>query len=113
MGEIRLKKVKSLLREEISSMISKRELKDPRIDSLSRISDISLSKDLKYAVVYISYFGEHDICDLTVNALNHSAGFIQGTLGRRLHLRAIPRLTFKSDQSIERGFKMNELLKGL
>ncbi len=111
MSELRLKKVESLLKEEISAMISKKELKDPRLDPPITITGVSVSKDLKHSRVYVSFYKDLENREDLVKTLNHAAGFIQGKLGKRLHLKTIPRLTFYSDNSIERGFKLIQKIK--
>ena len=113
MSEKRLRRVESLLQEEISYMISRREIKDPRIDPLTSVTHIKVSGDLGYAKVYISLFGEDEVREKSVSALNHAAGFIQKSLGKSLHLRSIPKLTFFADTSIEQGFRMTQKIKDL
>lgn len=94
-------------------MISRREVKDPRIDPLTAVTYIKVSGDLGYAKVYISLFGDDETRGKTVNALNHAAGFIQKRLGKKLHLRSIPKLSFVADKSIEQGFRMTQKIKDL
>lgn len=113
MAELRLKRVERLLQEEISSMISGAELKHPKIDSLVRITGAEVARDLSLARIFVSYYGERQAAEQIVEALNHSAGFIQKTLGRRIRLRIIPRLVFIFDESLERGFRIIQKLKDL
>ncbi len=113
MSEKRLKRVESLLKEEISSMIIKSEIKDPRVDPLLTITEIKVSKDLNYAKIFISYYGDKEKLKQLVFALNHASGFIRGKLGKRLHLKTIPKLTFNPDNSIERGFRITQKIKEL
>jgi ribosome-binding factor A len=107
MPNVRLKRVESLLREEISSLILRNEIKDPRVDSMVSISGVSVSKDLEYAKVRVSGFKESDELEAAVEGLNHAAGFIQSRLGRKLRFKNTPRLTFVPDHSIEEGFEVN------
>jgi ribosome-binding factor A len=44
-------------------------------------------------------------------ALNHATGKLRGELGRRLKIRHIPELTFKSDDSVREADKINRLLR--
>ena len=87
------------------------DIKDPRIDKMLSVTDITVSKDLRYAKVYISYYGDRETHERTVAALNHAAGFVRNILGRRLKLRTIPELKFILDESIERGFRVISKLK--
>jgi ribosome-binding factor A len=45
-----------------------------------------------------------------VRKLNSSASFIKGELGRRLKMKYVPSLTFRIDESIEYGRKIDEIL---
>ncbi len=84
MAEVRLRRLESLLREEICSMILKREIKDPRIEELTTVTEVKLSKDLGHAKVWVSRFGDRAALQNSVDALNHAAGYIQSVLARRV-----------------------------
>lgn len=107
MADVRLRRVESLLREEISSLILRNEVKDPRVDSMVSISGVAVSRDLAYAKVRISGFKERGELEAAVDGLNSAAGFIQQRLGRKLRLRSTPHLTFQVDRSIEESFEVN------
>ncbi len=111
MAEVRLKRLESLLRQEISAMILTGEIKDPRVERLTTITDVTLSRDLGHAKIFVSRFGEREMLEASVNALNHAAGFIQGVLAKRISLRIFPRLTFILDDSIEKGFRIAQKLR--
>jgi ribosome-binding factor A len=107
-ANLRLKRVESLLREEISSLILRSEIKDPRVDTMVSVSAVEVSKDLAYAKIRVSGFKERNELEDAVDGLNRAAGFIQQRLGRRLHARHTPKLTFLADHSIEEGFEVNQ-----
>ena len=68
-----------------------------------------VSKDLKYARIYVSVMGDSDAA---IAALNSSAGFIRRQLAARLRgMRTVPALTFKADTSEEYGRKIDSILK--
>jgi ribosome-binding factor A len=113
MNEIRQKRVEAELKDKISQIILQGILHDPRVDKLVSITEVRLSKDSKYAKVYVSYYGEKENHEASVAALNHAAGFIQGTIGKTLQIRSTPKLTFYVDTSIEHGFKIIQKLKDL
>jgi len=110
MANVRLKRVESLLREEISSLILRNEIKDPRVDSMVSVSGVGVSKDLAYAKVRVSGFKERGELESAVDGLNHAAGFIQARIGRKLKFRTTPRLSFVADHSIEEGFEVNRTI---
>ncbi|MBN1412478.1 MAG: 30S ribosome-binding factor RbfA [Spirochaetales bacterium] len=113
MNEIRQKRIESIIKEKISQIILQNKVKDPRVDKLISITEVALSRDSKYAKVYVSYFGEKENHGEVVDALNHAAGFIQKTMGKTLQIKSMPKLTFILDNSIEHGFNIIQKLKDL
>jgi len=113
MAEVRLRKVESLLKEEISGLISRRVIKDPRLAPMTTITDVEVSRDLHYAKVYVSFYGDTDVRAQSVEALNHAAGFIHTKLKKNIRLRFIPRLTFFADDSIERGIRLTNKIRDI
>jgi ribosome-binding factor A len=113
MSEVRRKKVESLLKEEISGLITGGVVKDPRVHPMTAVTDVELSKDLRHAKVFVSFFGSGEERARCVEALNHAAGFIHNKLGGGLHLRFVPHLTFLADDSIERGVRLTQKIKDL
>jgi ribosome-binding factor A len=111
MGEVRQRRIESTLQEIIGSMILRHEIKDPRLNDLVCITKVSVTRDTKYAHIYISYFGEPEICANVVETLNHAAGFIQSVIGKKLRTRNTPKLLFVEDHSIEKGFRITQKLK--
>ncbi|MBN1799001.1 MAG: 30S ribosome-binding factor RbfA [Spirochaetales bacterium] len=108
MQTIRTKKVNSFLKEEISKLILNNKIKDPRIDGLITITDVEVSKDMQYAKVFISCIGSEEKRVSIISGLNHATGFIQKEIGKNMHTRYTPRLTFYYDNSLERGFRITK-----
>jgi len=81
MDSHRLKRVSNLLRAQISDMILKREIKDPRVTTMISLSNIEVSKDLSYAKIFVSSFESGDSLNAAVEGLNHASGFIQSMVG--------------------------------
>ena len=113
MAEVRLRRIESLLHQEISAMISREEIKDPRIEKLTTVTSVTVSRDLGHAKVFMSRYGEKKELETSILALNHAAGFIQGVLAKRISLRTFPRLTFLIDDSMERGFRVVKKLRDI
>ena len=111
MAEVRLRRLESLLREEICSMIFSGEIKDPRVERLTTVTEVNVSRDLGHAKVWVSRFGDREAVAASVDALNHAAGFIQGVLSKRISVRTFPRLTFFRDDSMENGFRIAKKLR--
>jgi len=111
MSEFRMKKLESFLLKEIGSLIAEKKIKDPRVTEHLNISRVVVSKDIHYAKIYVSSFEEHKKLEKSVKALNHAAGFIQSILGKKMHTRSTPKLTFIPDTSIKEGFEINRLIE--
>ncbi|MDR1932574.1 MAG: 30S ribosome-binding factor RbfA [Spirochaetales bacterium] len=111
MANYRLERVSQLLAQQIGLMITQAEIKDPRVSSLVSVTRVELSKDFAYAKVYISSFEDHKQLSAAADGLNHAAGFIQGSIAKRMRLRNTPRLTFIADHGIEDGFHLNEKIR--
>ena len=109
----RQQRLNKQFREEISDIIL-REMNDPRLRMVT-ISEVRIDADLSQAIVFISVSPQtpqedrrHRLDSLSV--LIRAAGFIRSQLGKRLHLRRIPELHFKLDDSQERGDRILNLL---
>lgn len=99
------------IKREIISIM--RELKDPRVSEMLTVVKVDVSSDLSYAKVYISSINGIEDAKKSVEGLTAASGFVRGRLGRALHLRKSPELTFVADDSIEKGFKLFEKLKDI
>jgi ribosome-binding factor A len=111
MAAVRQRKVESLLKEEIRGLVSKGTIKDPRLAPMTTITGVEVSRDLRYAKVYVSLYGDRTVRSQSVETLNHASGFIHRQLKQTLRLRYIPRLTFYADESIERGVRITNKIK--
>ena len=113
MNEVRLKRVESLIRDKISRLIMRGEIKDPRVDTSVTVTRVKAAKDLTSARVWVSSFGGDTATERAVGGLNHAAGFIQSRIGREIHIRNTPKLYFYSDSSIREGIEINQLIDSL
>ncbi len=106
MSEFRLVRLGEQIRDEISTMIMRGQIKDPRVSTFLSINRVEVSRDLAYAKVYVSSFMSDKQTKLGVKGLESAAGFIQSTLSKKLRLRQFPKLQFIADSSIKEGFNM-------
>lgn len=111
MSEHRLARVERQLLEELSAMLMRQELKDPRVSPLVSFSHAKVSKDLAYARIWVSGYLSQNELENAVEALNHAAGFLQGKLGKVLRYRSTPKLTFVVDHSIEESYEVIQKIK--
>jgi ribosome-binding factor A len=106
----RTERVAELLREELSEILQ-RHLKDPRLNILLSVTEVSVSPDLKTARVYLSVMGDETEQANAYVAARAATSYIRRELRPRLSsLRYIPQLTFVPDHSIEHGARLNALI---
>ncbi len=113
MNELRMKRVESLIREQVSFLIMNREIKDPRINSLLSITVVKVANDLASAKLYVSGLEGEAKLKKSVDAMNHAAGFIQNRIGRKMKMRLTPKLHFFPDTSIRDGIMLNQKIDNL
>ena len=115
MGQYRIQRLNDQLRDEISQLILKGEIKDPRVSTFLSVNRVEVTTDLGYAKVYVSSFLPDNQVDKGVNGLNAAAGFIQREIAKKLRIRQFPKLQFVVDSGMKEGFamvqKLNELEK--
>jgi len=104
----RVERVKEEMKRELSAIV--RGLKDPRISQMTSIVAADVTKDLKYAKVYVSVMGTEEEKKNTVEALKSATGYIKREIASRLDLRCVPHPTFVLDKSIDYGMHINDLI---
>lgn len=106
----RVKRIGEEIRNNIA-MIIMRELKDPRLGSgMVTVSNVTVSKDLHVALVWISVLGDDEQTKAVMEGLNASKGYIKHLLNERMVLKFMPDLHFKLDTSTRYAARINELL---
>lgn len=113
MNDLRMKRVESLIREQVSSLIMMGELKDPRINSMLSITTVKVANDLSSAKLHVSSLEGEAKLAKSVKALNHAAGFIQNRIGRQLRMRQTPRLNFVEDTTVKDSIALNRKIDSL
>lgn len=104
------------LNEEVKKVLSEivREMKDPRISTMTTIMLAEVTNDLKQAKVRVSVYDEDEkVRAGSVEALNHAGGFISRELGKRMEIRRVPQLKFVLDDSIAYSVHISQVLNQL
>ena len=100
--------------EEIRKIISEliiNGLKDPRINPMTTVNSVEVTRDLSFEKIYISVLGDEDEKSDTIKGLDSAKGFIRKTISSNLDLRYTPQLIFVLDESIEEGIRMSKLIE--
>ncbi|MCI4626217.1 MAG: 30S ribosome-binding factor RbfA [Candidatus Magnetoovum sp. WYHC-5] len=104
----RSKRVKDLIREEVTDIIL-HKLKDPRLGFIT-ITDTEITEDLKLAKVYVSVLKKKD-SEVVLKILNSARGFIKRELSSIVRLKHMPELEFFEDHSIDYANRIESLIK--
>ncbi len=87
-------------------------VKDPRIAFVT-INEVRLSRDKTSAQIFYTVLGSDEERRKSMQGLRSSAGFLQSIIGDSLRLKTIPRLHFRYDDSLDRSFRLEEILDDL
>ncbi|GKU24750.1 MULTISPECIES: 30S ribosome-binding factor RbfA [Clostridium] len=99
------------VKKEVSDII-RNSIKDPRLTAMISVTDAVVTKDLRYANIYISIFSlSEEEKASTFSALKSSSSFVRKELGHRINLRHTPEVLFQLDESIEKGMHIDSLLE--
>ncbi len=105
----RTERVADLIRRELSDVFMNR-MRDPRMGFVS-ITDVEVSGDLTHATVFLSSLDGVEGRVEVVRVLTRAVPFLRRELAPRLGLREVPTLRFVYDESIERGARIEDLLR--
>ena len=83
MGQYRIQRLNSQLRDEISKLLLHGDIRDPRVSSFLSINRVEITSDLSYAKVFVSSFLPDAQLQKGVDGLNSASGFIQGQIAKK------------------------------
>ena len=104
----RTDRINSEMMREVERVI-REDVRDPRTDCIFSITHADVTRDLRYAKIYVSVLEEDKRAPM-MKALKSAAGFIRHEVGQRIQLRYTPELLFYLDTSIEYGVHIAEVL---
>ena len=104
----RVDRLSEEVQKEVDDII-RHSLSDPRIDGTYSVTRVEVTRDLRYAKVYVSVLEDKKRKDLMA-ALKNAAGFVRRELGRRMQIRYIPEIQFVSDENIAYGVHIAQVL---
>lgn len=112
MNNKRLNRISGEVKRVVSEVINT-GLKDPRVNSMTTVTKVEVTRDLRFAKIYISVFGDDAQKQDTIEGLESAKGFIRTEIGNRIDLRYAPEPMFILDESIEQGIYMAKLIENL
>ena len=104
----RPERVAHLLQQRLAELFA-RGLKDPRL-GLVTITGVRMSADLREARVFWTVHGEIEVRNETASGLSAARGYLRHELSA-LGLRILPDLHFSYDEAIDRGDRIEKLLR--
>ena len=107
----RPRQVADVVRAELARLL-REELRDPAI-GFATITDVEMADDLRSARVFVSVLGDAAAFAKTIEALNHARSHLRSLVGRNCGLRHAPDLRFLEDHALERGARIEQLLRSI
>jgi ribosome-binding factor A len=104
----RPERVAHLLQQRLAEVFA-RGLKDPRL-GLVTITGVKMSPDLREARVFWTVHGDSEVRKGTAKGLSAARGYLRYELSE-LGLRVLPDLHFTYDEAIDRGDRVEQLLR--
>ena len=102
-------RVGGLIQQEMAVLLRK-EISDPCL-AAATITAVRVSADLRNAKIYFTATGIADAPRAALAGFQRARGFIKRELAQRLGLRFMPDIQFFYDDSIDRGARIEELIK--
>jgi ribosome-binding factor A len=107
---IRPERVAERIKREAADVLENR-VRDPRVTGMVSVTDVEVTPDLSFARVYVSVLKSSTSVDQVMQALQNVAPFVRRQLASRLELREMPEIRFVHDDSLQRGARVDDLLR--
>jgi ribosome-binding factor A len=100
------------IREELSAMLTRGEVHDPKIGFIT-LTRVQMTPDLQIARVYYTSLGDAAARKDTQKALDRATPFLRRQIGHRVQLRRVPEVEFRFDESIAHQDRIEQILQEL
>lgn len=98
------------LRHELSQIFTRVDIRDDDLTGvIITVSEVRTSPDMRNATVFVMPLGGERGQEI-VNALERHKKFLRGELSRKVHLKYMPELHFKLDESFDNSGRISEVL---
>lgn len=104
----RIDRISALFRKEIGALVHD-AVRERLVASVS-VSDVEVTRDLAHAKVFLTALVPEQAA-AAVKTLNTNAWEFRRELARRVDLRTVPELHFRYDDSVDRGERIDALLR--
>ncbi len=105
----RIDRISEQVRREVDRII-REDLSDPRVQGTFSVTRADVTRDLRYAKIYVSILEEENRAPMMA-ALKKAAGFVRHELGESMIIRYAPEILFELDNNIEYGIHIASVIK--
>lgn len=105
----RSRRVNAIIQQVLADEVER--LTDPRLGLVS-ITGVEVSADMRHAVVFVSALDQSHM-DETIRGLQAATPRLRAALGRQVHIKYTPELSFKVDEGIVQGERIDAILREL
>ena len=107
----RMLKVGEEVRHALAEVFLRGEAHAPELEGVSiTVSEVRMTPDLKLAIAYIATLGAHPVEKLLPLLNRQYERTIRRAIAPKLHLKFLPQVRFKVDESFDEAQKINRLL---
>lgn len=85
------------------------EVEDPRVGYVT-VSEVRLNRDRTVAQVFYTVLGDEEERRTSLEGLKRCRGYLRQIIGDQIRMRAVPELRFTYDDSLDRSFRVEEVL---
>jgi ribosome-binding factor A len=110
MSKYRIERINEIIKEVLSELVLN-EVKDPRVGLVTIVS-VRVARDLATAKVFFSVLGDQAQRDASLKILKGASGFMRHAIADAIDVAHAPELRWIYDDSLDRAFRIEEVLRG-
>jgi ribosome-binding factor A len=108
-SKLRLTRIGDRIQQEISEMLVRQELQDPRLIGVT-ITDVKVDRELAFASIYVSALEGSERSKEILQGFESASSYIRKLLSMRIELRSFPKLRFFWDPTPERADRIEQII---
>lgn len=108
-SKLRLSRIGDRIRQEISEMLVRQEISDPRVAGVT-ITDVRVDRELAYASIFVSALEGKARSKEILQGFESASSYIRKILSSRIEIRTFPKLRFFWDPTLEKADQIEKLL---
>ncbi len=110
LGGKRSLRVADMIHKEISEMLIKGEIRDPRVNAVM-LTGVKVSDDLGFARIFFTVMDNSANVEQILAGLQSASTFIKRELSKRFRIKRTPDLRFEFDNQLQEGYRVDDLLR--